>query len=499
MNLIHENPFRILGVTANASISERKQQANLIAQYLKIGQNAKLEFDISPPLKPIERTKDLIELQGSRIHSTEDKILYSLFWFVQATGVDKVALNHLTKSKDLNKSIIDFEKGCRDFVVSPSTYSAILNHSTLEIIAFNENQNIGKLKSAISNKFNIISEAQTLGLLKDLVAKDGSETSVDKILDLAIPKLKELLSELVPNSNIDRLILQIFKSNKAIYSGLENEVVNSLVGKLNLLIERSGSEREKLLKKEFSLTVLTEVPNLGKDLIQSSKEHLENIKDLIGESDSIYTDALQNVFEEVNYCGVLPFNKWIEKINQNHAAGNSTSKLKHSADLSTINSLYDLAIRNLQGIDIPIKDTLIKNSKGIGEAQLEEYCGFCKVNHVHEFKQVRVQMFKFTNVLQTTYTYFKDGGYAVSCCSSCHNRIGSRSILSFVVAFAVYVLLAIVTSGVSVMIDFFLTRFMLYTWWSRWVKKQLYYSQVGKHPRIRKLIMNEGYQFGKPS
>ena len=103
MNLIHDNPFRILGVTANASLSDRKQQANLIAQYLKIGQNAKLDFDITPPLSPIERTKELIELQSSRIHSTEDKIMHSLFWFVQANGVDKIALKHLTKSKDIDK------------------------------------------------------------------------------------------------------------------------------------------------------------------------------------------------------------------------------------------------------------------------------------------------------------------------------------------------------------------------------------------------------------
>ena len=52
MQLISNNPFRILGVKANASLSDINQQANLIAQYLKIGQSAKLDFDITPPLEP---------------------------------------------------------------------------------------------------------------------------------------------------------------------------------------------------------------------------------------------------------------------------------------------------------------------------------------------------------------------------------------------------------------------------------------------------------------
>jgi hypothetical protein len=496
MNLIHNNPFRILGVTANASLSDRKQQANLIAQYLKIGQNAKLDFDITPPLSPIERSKELIELQSSRIHSTEDKILHSLFWFVQANGVDKIALKHLTKSKDIDKALNDFEKGCRGFVVSDSSYSSILNHSTLQIIAYRRHKNLNKLKEAISNKFNIVSDSHTLILLKNLVAADGMNTTVDRILELAIPKLKELLSELVPEENTDKLLLDIFKSNKIIYAGLENEVINLLVKKITLLIGKTESDREKLLKQNFSSSILKDIPLLGKRLIEDSTEHLENIESLLSKSDSSYTDVLQNLFEEVNFCGVLPFNKLIEKINDTQSR-TSVMRLKKDAELSHIVSLYKLAIQNLEGFTIPIKDTLIKNLKGISEFELEENCKFCNINDVSELKQVKVPMYKFTNVMRTQYTYFKDGGFAVSSCSSCYNKITSKKVFSFLLAFAVYAGLAGVTSGISVLIDGLLTRFMLYTWWSSWVKKKMYYSEVEKHPVIRQFIM-EGYEYGEP-
>tara|TARA_B110000908_G_C10163114_1_gene407046 strand:+ start:118 stop:288 length:171 start_codon:yes stop_codon:yes gene_type:complete len=44
-------------VTGNASLSDRIRQANLIAQYLKIGQNAKLDFDIKAQHNPISYEK----------------------------------------------------------------------------------------------------------------------------------------------------------------------------------------------------------------------------------------------------------------------------------------------------------------------------------------------------------------------------------------------------------------------------------------------------------
>jgi len=213
MEIIQNNPFRILGVKANASLSDRNQQANLIAQYLKIGKSAKLDFDITPPLEPLTRTKELINLQPSRIFSTEDKILHSLFWFVEANGIDKIALKHLTGSKDIDKALSDFEKGCRGFEISPESYSSILNHSTLQIIAYNQHKDLDKLKNAIAYKFDIVTNTTSLALVKDLVAADGINTDVQKILELAIPKLKELLKELIPSENTDFPSQTKFKLN----------------------------------------------------------------------------------------------------------------------------------------------------------------------------------------------------------------------------------------------------------------------------------------------
>tara|TARA_B110001469_G_scaffold126636_1_gene144846 strand:- start:6175 stop:7659 length:1485 start_codon:yes stop_codon:yes gene_type:complete len=493
MELIQNNPYRISGVKANASLSDRKQQTNLIAQYLKIGQSAKLDFDITPPLSRLERTRELIDLQGSRIHSTEDKILHSLFWFVEVSGVDKIALKHLTVSKDIEKALSDFEKGCRGFVVSTESYSAILNHSTLQIIAYRQHKDLGKLKSAIAHKFSIVSDSKSLGHLKELVASDGMKTSVQRILELAIPKLKELLKELVPSKNTDKLLLDIFKSNTVIYPNLRNEVIDAMVDRVDYLVNNTEIERERALKNNYTPSIFEDIPVLGELLLDEVKTPLKEIESLLGKSDPVYTDALQKVYEEVNYCGIGPFNKMMSELNTNE--GRAHERLRAAADISAIVNLYGRAKESLVGISIPIKETLLNNLDGISRFQAVSTCEFCNSNKVSVSNSLKIDMHKFTSGSQ--YTYFKDGGLDVPCCSSCKGRLSGQKTIAFIVALVVYGVIAIVTSGILFGIDLF-TGFSIGKWWFLFMKKQMYLNEVGKHPKVSGLL-NEGYDYGLPS
>ena len=492
MQLIKNNPYRILGVKANASLSDRNQQANLIAQYLKIGQSAKLDFDITPPLEPLTRTKELIDLQASRIFSTEDKILHSLFWFVEANGIDKIALKHLTGSKDIDKALSDFEKGCRGFEISPDSYSAILNHSTLQIIAYKQHKDLDKLKSAIAYKFDIVTNTTTLALVKELVAVDGMNTDVQKILELAMPKLKELLKELIPSENTDKLLLEIFKSNTVIYPSLRNQVIEALVDKITSKVNITEIEREKALKGIYTPAILKDVPAMGALLIASVKTTLKEIANLLGESDAVYTETLQKVYQEVNYCGILPFNKMIDKFNSTE--GKASEKIGKNADIEKIVNLLTKAKENLNDVSIPIKTTLLNNLKGISGFKSRGSCEFCQAG-IPGTMNLKVKMHKMTGLSQ--YTYFKDGGLKLGCCSSCKKKKVLNMFLSRLIATIVYGGIAGLTSGVLLIIDFLFARFGIAKWWYGLIHKQIYCNNVKDHPTIKEHI-GEGYEFGMP-
>ena len=486
MQIIQNNPFRILGVRANASLSDRNQQANLIAQYLKIGQSAKLDFDITPPLSPLIRTKELIDLQASRIFSTEDKILHSLFWFVEANGIDKIALKHLTGSKDIDKALSDFEKGCRGFEISPDSYSSILNHSTLQIIAYKQHKDLDKLKSAIAHKFDIVTNTTTLALVKDLVAVDGMNTDVQKILELALPKLKELLKELIPSENTDKLLLDIFKSNTVIYPSLRNQVIEALVDKITSKVNITELEREKALKGVYTPVILKDVPALGALLIASVKTTLKDIANLLGESDPVYTETLQKVYQEVNYCGILPFNKMIDKFNSTE--GKASETIRKNADIEEILSLLTKAKENLNDVSIPIKITLLKNIKGISGFKSRGNCEFCQAGKPTTMN-LRLEMHKMTGLSE--YTYFKNGGIKVPACNKCYFKRFPLKLLSIVLGIAAIPLVI----GVIILKRYYSGND--FKWVYRMAYKYTYSLTVKNHPLIKEQLEN-GYEIGMP-
>ena len=136
MNLIENNPFRVLGVISNASAKEILESQTFLERYLEVGKSADLKFDMSPPLKTLERTKEMISSSKNQIHADIDKLSYSVFWFVNGSSIDKIALKKLSETKNLTSAFETFKKGSRDFSVSKSTFTSIINYSTLQMLNY---------------------------------------------------------------------------------------------------------------------------------------------------------------------------------------------------------------------------------------------------------------------------------------------------------------------------------------------------------------------------
>ena len=61
MQIIQNNPFRVLGIISTSSAKETKESETFILRYLDIGKSADLKFDITPPLSHLERTSDIVK------------------------------------------------------------------------------------------------------------------------------------------------------------------------------------------------------------------------------------------------------------------------------------------------------------------------------------------------------------------------------------------------------------------------------------------------------
>ena len=104
MNLIDNNPFRMLGIAANAS--EKEKAANLgKRKLLDIGKEVTFPLDLTPWLPSVARTSAAMDAANAAINLPQDKVRHALFWFVQPTDpMGKLAYDHLLQG-NTNKAL----------------------------------------------------------------------------------------------------------------------------------------------------------------------------------------------------------------------------------------------------------------------------------------------------------------------------------------------------------------------------------------------------------
>ena len=104
LKLIEANPFRTLGVYSNASLKEITANKTKLAAYSKVGKAITFPSDLQQLLGAISRTGDSILNAEHELTLPINKAKYALFWFINATPIDKMALDYL-QNGDVNKAM----------------------------------------------------------------------------------------------------------------------------------------------------------------------------------------------------------------------------------------------------------------------------------------------------------------------------------------------------------------------------------------------------------
>lgn len=95
MNILRNNPYRLLGVYSNSPTKERLANHNRMKAFLKVGKPVSFPLDLPQYLSAIQRTEAFVMDAEAQLTLPKDQLLYAQFWFVKATHLDEVAFNHL--------------------------------------------------------------------------------------------------------------------------------------------------------------------------------------------------------------------------------------------------------------------------------------------------------------------------------------------------------------------------------------------------------------------
>lgn len=95
MDILQNNPYRILGVFSNSPAKERLANLNRAKAFLRVGKTISFPLDVTQYCLAIKRTEASVAEADARLTLPKDQMLYAQFWFIKVNPFDEVAFKHL--------------------------------------------------------------------------------------------------------------------------------------------------------------------------------------------------------------------------------------------------------------------------------------------------------------------------------------------------------------------------------------------------------------------
>jgi hypothetical protein len=301
MNIIKQNPFRILGLTGNATERELQKQLGKIKAFERVGKKVSLEYDFNF-LGALIRNLDEIQQASNRIEQSHKKLLYSLFWFVKNTQFDEIAFNNL-KERETDKAIEIWKKTLKEEITSKN-YSSYLNLSTLYIAlsTIDDQIELQQLQAGISLKGNLI-HSENLKDFSKLVTGNGiasdpievSKKFVDEIIELLKPYLNKRNG--ISTNNLISLFGTFPTSIQKYVSAKFTDIpISSIENKI-----------EKTIRKRKDNP--GDAEEYGEELYNSTKTDVTLLKKLDGNNNLQFQMIANKLAKEILQCSIDFFNE----------------------------------------------------------------------------------------------------------------------------------------------------------------------------------------------
>ena len=366
MDLIQNNPFRVAGILSNATTKELVKQKAKIKAYSKVGKEIKSEYDFLF-LQSIIRTEDSIDKAFSNIQQNQDKVNFALFWFLNASPYDQIAIDYL-KAGNSEKAIEKWEQITFNKEVNSKNFSAFNNLGTYKLLSQTQND----IKEGIQAKIKLIESdyfENFVHCVAGITLKIDNEKQIEKMVDELLTQFK--------NQYSSSETLEFFSNcNGSTQKYLSRKFTEDPIHKIESQIEKCKKKRkaDKSSSYTFGLTLFT-----------NTKDDLSFLKSLLNTSDLKYKAVADQLANEIMQCGIDYFNECQENDSRENYL-ESTQKLTKLADsiaigklakdrakdsLATLEEMKDQEINQAIQVLQSIKDAYDNNSRQL-MAQVKE-------------------------------------------------------------------------------------------------------------------------------
>jgi hypothetical protein len=199
MQLIKNNPYRIVGLLVGATAKEQSKQINKLKMYLEAEQDPQDDFSF-PTLGHLQRTKDTVTDAASNLALESDKMNAALFWFYKGNPITDEPAFDAIKEADLDQVLNIWRKLTSNGDVSQRNASAYSNLGTLYLSGILEGTNTNEtlLAQGISLKLKFLES----DFVKDFKALATDETYKTTKKELQLLFLNQVQVEIEKSGGI---------------------------------------------------------------------------------------------------------------------------------------------------------------------------------------------------------------------------------------------------------------------------------------------------------
>lgn len=293
MQLIKNNPYRIVGLLVGASPKDQKRQIGRLINFIDAKQDPDEDFSF-PTLGNLHRTIDSVNDAASKLNLDSDKMSAALFWFYKGNAItDEPALDAL-KEADQQTSTEIWTKLTATGEVTQRNSSAFQNLSTLSLCnAFNGSTvNANLVEQGISLKLKFLES----DFIKELQERATDKTYKATKKELQLLFLNQVQSEIGKSGEItsykfiEILSKQVFSAKDDFLKGF----VQKPIEQIEKIIEDAKDKRRA--NKASAV-------NIGTILYEQTHESLSQLKSILGISNIKFSSISDRVSEEVLQCG----------------------------------------------------------------------------------------------------------------------------------------------------------------------------------------------------
>lgn len=299
MNIVKQNPYRILGLLGNSSERVIQKQIGTIKAFARVGKMKTTAYDLDFIGRP-SRTIDDIQLAASSIEQAKKKLHYSLFWFIQNNPIDEVALNHVNQNPEKATEI--WQKALKDGITAKN-FSAYLNLSSLYLALsiIGEQLSIDDLQQAIYLKGQLIN-SNNLNVLSEEVAGNGLTLSSDNINRAFVDEILISLNPFLNKENginTNELIALFGSFPESTRKYLASKFTEIPLANIENLIDNNSSKRKSNPR---------DAEEYGEELYRQTKSDISTLKKMLGKENVQYQLIANKLANEILQCSIDFFN-----------------------------------------------------------------------------------------------------------------------------------------------------------------------------------------------